>query len=184
MKFLKAYENFILESRNKNIYNLMRPFFKNTPQYVFKEFYYANNGFFKNKFIKLMNKYLGDENFDFFIYDYFSDWINIQWKKEIVEVNFNDFNKNTQDFMSERKMGNLISSKIPNDEKRNELQKLLAIKNYGNNEPVIMIKSDDGYELLEGWHRTMSILNIGSDGTENYKNWKKVKLNAWIGNFT
>ena len=70
---------------------------------------------------------------------------------------------------------------VPKDEMRTKLQKDIAIKDYGKNEPVIMTEMEDGYQLYEGWHRAMAILSLGSDGTTNYDNWKKVKLNAWIG---
>ena len=50
----------------------------------------------------------------------------------------------------------------------------------GNNEPVILLQNPDGnYELVEGWHRTMSILKMGDNG-EDVKNWDKVKLRAFI----
>jgi len=177
MKYIKVFEKFINETRNKDIYAQMKSFFHNTPIYVFKEFFYAHNGTFKTDFINLINNDADEEE----IMDFFSDWTDIEWKKQVVEVNISDFTKNTQDFMKEREIGNLNITDIPDDEKRNKLHKNLYIKNYGNNEPVIILDTPEGYELLEGWHRTMSILNLGSDNTKNYNNWKKVKLNAWIG---
>ena len=82
--------------------------------------------------------------------------------------------------MKDRKMGMLDLTDIPNDKERNNLHRDLAT-NDGKNEPVIITKTSEGYELLEGWHRTMSILSLGSDGTDNYEYWDKVKLNAWVG---
>ena len=114
------------------------------------------------------------------IEDTFSEWIDLKWKKQIIEVNFNDFNEKTQIFMKDRKMGMLDLTDIPNDKERNNLHRDLAT-NDGKNEPVIITKTSEGYELLEGWHRTMSILSLGSDGTDNYEYWDKVKLNAWVG---
>lgn len=176
MKYVNLFENFINETRNKDIYSLMRHFFDKTPEYVFRELYYAHNGFFKNEFIDLINKNVDDEEIE----DTFSEWIDLKWKKHIIEVNINDFNKKSQIFMKDRKMGMLNLIDIPNDTERNKLHRDLATNN-GKNEPVIVTKTSEGYELLEGWHRTMSILSLGSDGTENYENWNKVKLNAWIG---
>jgi hypothetical protein len=79
-------------------------------------------------------------------------------------------------------MGNSELSHVPGDAERTEIQrKLIGKYGEGKNEPVILLKKKNGYELMEGWHRTMSVLCIGSDGTDNYKKWDKVKLNAWIG---
>ena len=176
MKYVNLFESFIIENRNKDIYSLMRPFFDKTPEYVFKELYYTHNGFFKNEFIDLINQNADDEEIE----DTFSEWIDLKWKKQIIEVNFNDFNEKTQIFMKDRKMGMLDLTDIPNDKERNNLHRDLAT-NDGKNEPVIITKTSEGYELLEGWHRTMSILSLGSDGTDNYEYWDKVKLNAWVG---
>ena len=169
MKYVNLFESFIIENRNKYIYSLMRPFFDKTPEYVFKELYYTHNGFFNNQ-------NADDEEIE----DTFSEWIDLKWKKQIIEVNFNDFNEKTQIFMKDRKMGMLDLTDIPNDKERNNLHRDLAT-NDGKNEPVIITKTSEGYELLEGWHRTMSILSLGSDGTDNYEYWDKVKLNAWVG---
>lgn len=176
-KKVLAYENYVFETRNKDIYALMRPFFSDTPEYVFKQLFYTNDGFFKTEFTKLVNKDASDEKIE----TIFSDWTDIEWKKEVINVNFNDFTKSTKKLMKKRKMGDLNLEIVPNDKKRNIFHKDLAETTYGDNEPVIMIKSSDGYELLEGWHRTMSILSLGSDDSENYEDWDKVKLNAWIG---
>ena len=35
------------------------------------------------------------------------------------------------------------------------------------------------YELIEGWHRTMSALKLGDNG-EDLKNWDKIKLRAFV----
>ena len=171
------FENFLNEYRNKDVYSIIRPIFKDTPEYVFKELYYSYKGFFKSEFIKLVNDEADIDDIE----NIFSDFIDLKWKKKVVEVNFNDFDEDTQIFMMEREMGKLNIDTIPNDEARHNLQKNIVIRNYGNNEPVIMTKTSEGYHLYEGWHRTMAILSLGSDNTDNYGDWKKVKLNAWIG---
>lgn len=175
MEFITVFENFINEYRNKDVYSLVRPLFKNTPEYVFKELYYPHNGYFKNYFIELINNDQLDD-----IEDDLSYFIDLKWKKKLVEVNINDFCEHTRELMIKRGIGE-IPYDVPKDEMRTKLQKDIAIKDYGKNEPVIMTEMEDGYQLYEGWHRAMAILSLGSDGTTNYDNWKKVKLNAWIG---
>ncbi len=176
MKFITIFENFLNEYRNKDVYSIVRPIFKDTPEYVFRELYYVHNGVFKREFIKMVNDDEIDE-----IEDIFSDFIKLKWKKQVVEVNINDFDEDTQIFMMGRKMGQLNLNEIPDDEVRNNLQRDIAIRDYGKNEPVIMTKTPEGYHLYEGWHRTMAILSLGTDGTNKFKKWRKVKLNAWIG---
>jgi len=175
MKFITIFENFINEYRNKDVYSIVRPIFKDTPEYVFKQLYYPHNGFIKNEFIRLINNDEIDE-----IEDEFSYFIDLKWKKTVVDVNINDFNEHSRELMIKRGMGEILYD-VPKDEMRTKLQREIAIRNYGKNEPVIMTEMEDGYQLYEGWHRAMSILSLGSDGTKNYENWKKVKLNAWIG---
>ena len=34
----------------------------------------------------------------------------------------------------------------------------------GTNEPVIILSKGNELKLLEGWHRTMAILSLGSNG--------------------
>jgi hypothetical protein len=165
------------ELRDKSIYKQMRPIFDSTPEYVFKELFYANNGFFKSTFISMLNS--GEDIDD--IEDTFLEWIELNWSKKVITVNIKDFTRNTQDEMKSRGMGSIHLSDVPSDSERTEIQQSIAKSvPQGKNEPVILIKSKDGYELLEGWHRTMSILSLGSDGTSNYDKWSKVKLNAWI----
>ena len=52
------------------------------------------------------------------------------------------------------------------------------------NEPVIVERLSNGkYKLLEGWHRTMSILLLGDNG-EDIKNWDKVKIRSFVRNLS
>lgn len=166
------------ELRDKSIYKQMRPLFNDTPEYVFRELFYANNGFFKNTFKSMYNK--GEDIDD--IEDVFYEWIDLRWTKGVITVNIKDFTKKTQEEMKSRGMGSIHFKDIPNDGKRTKTQQEIAkTVKLGKNEPVILIKTRTGYELVEGWHRTMSILSLGSDGTTNYDKWEKVKLNTWIG---
>jgi hypothetical protein len=168
----------INEMRNKDVYKIMRPFFDETPEYVFKELFYAKGGFFKSEFIELIGNGADDEEIE----DTFVQWADITWKKKVISINFNDFTIETQKQLKSRGMGSVHLKDVPNDEERIAIQKKLAVQNSGGkNEPVILLHSKKGYGLLEGWHRTMSILNLGSDGTSNYEKWDKVKINAWVG---
>jgi hypothetical protein len=137
----------------------------------------------ENEVLKIVTHHWSDnpmKGFD--IYEQFEDFIDLQWSKKVIVVNISDFTKSSQRDMVRRKMGQEEEEGVPNDTQRSEKQKELMDKyGEGNNEPVIIIKTNKGYDLMEGWHRTMSILSLGSDGTNNYKKWRKVKIKAWIG---
>ena len=67
----------------------------------------------------------------------------------------------------------------PKDKQRMDVQRKLAVST-GKNEPITVVKHKDGkYEIIEGWHRVMSILKLGDNG-EDLKNWDKVKLRAFV----
>ena len=164
--------------KDKELYNIIRPFFNETPEYVFNELYFTDKGFFKEEFAKMIEADEDDEEIEFA----FEEWINLKWKNKVIEVNIKDFSRNTQERMKMRGMGSISLRDVPSDEERNTVQRKIASNTkQGKNEPVILIKGKNGYDLIEGWHRTMSILNLGSDGTSDYENWGKVKLNAWLG---
>ena len=49
-----------------------------------------------------------------------------------------------------------MGMQIPNDAEGHDTQAQLAQQQGGvRDEPVIMVKHSKGYELLEGWHRTI-----------------------------
>ena len=44
------------------------------------------------------------------------------------------------------------------------------------NEPVLLVLEDDGYDLLEGWHRVMASFSMTRDPRKD-----KIKIRAWVG---
>lgn len=147
----------------------MRPFFINVPCYVFKEFFYVHKGFFKETFKELLDK--GVSNLD--IDNVFLEWSDVSWNKEIIEVTINDFTQDTQLELNNRGLGSVHLDTVPEDYKRTLIQRELADKVIsGSNEPVILLETKQGYNLLEGWHRTMSYLRKSND---------KILINAWVG---
>ena len=54
---------------------------------------------------------------------------------------------------------------VPRDKERHATQAALAQQQGGvRKEPVLLIKTDKGYELLEGWHRTIQLFAKYPDG--------------------
>jgi len=110
---------------------------------------------------------------------YWGEFLKGPWKLQILNVNPEDFDERTLNAFSERDFGNVNTYQVPDDEERTQTQRDIA-KGDGTNEPVIVEKKPDGkYELIEGWHRTMSILLLGDNG-EDLKNWGKVKIRAFV----
>jgi hypothetical protein len=131
-----------------------------------------------------------------------SEFKNLKWNKQpeilktkgVVGVNPLSFNKVTQEYFIRRFFGFKPEESIRNDNQRMQTQiKIHTQKGEGNNEPVIVQLTMNGYKLIEGWHRTMTILLSGcpEDQLESMRNldltnlnfslWKPVKLLAYVG---
>lgn len=89
------------------------------------------------------------------------------WKLEPnFKFNLNVFNPWTVDKIKKRWNGKSHPDMgIPNDAARHATQKELIKKQGGiQKEPVIIIKKSDGYELIEGWHRTIQHFSNNPNG--------------------
>ena len=110
---------------------------------------------------------------------HFSEYLNMQidavnkysWKLETLIVSLDIFTIEDQRRLRER-LGTLGKDwgGVPKDAERHNVQQKL-IANSPSREPIIIIKNSDGYELLEGWHRTIQSLN----------KWKEYKQIAYVG---
>ena len=150
------------------------------PEYVFDDFIMSDNGFFQKELNKILKQNPNADEDD--VAGQFNDWVEINWKLKVLEVNPSDFTKDNFKNMISRKFGDANPGKIPNDEKRIAFQRNLAKKlKPGTNEPVIVLNKGSEYRLLEGWHRTMAILSLGNNGESDPRKWNKVKIKAWVG---
>jgi len=156
------------------MYERLRKAFPMTPEYVLKDFFYNN---IVNEFETIEKEYYGDPLL--MTRGYWGEFLKGPWKLEILNVNPEDFDDRTVNAFLERNFGEIDAYLVPDDEERTKTQRRLA-KPSGMNEPVIVEKKPNGkYELIEGWHRTMSILLLGDNG-EDLKNWDKVKIRAFV----
>jgi hypothetical protein len=93
-------------------------------------------------------------------------------------MNYDDFSLTTRKGFIDRKFGLSNTYMVPDDEERMEYQ----MKNQtgdGDNLPVVLVSSKDGYELIEGWHRVMAILKLGDNG-KHPSTWQPQKIKAYI----
>jgi len=163
---------------NKKILDKLKGYYSNTPEYVLNDIFNTNIKQHTNDIVK---NYYTDPVLFLARFDggYWDKFLKGPWNLEIINVNPEDFDNNTVNAFLERDFGNIDSYLVPKDEERTSTQRRLA-KPTGMNEPVIVERNPNGkYELIEGWHRTMSILLLGNNG-EDLKNWDKVKIRAFV----
>jgi hypothetical protein len=163
---------------NKKILDKLKSYYNNTPEYVLNDIFNTNIKQHTNDIVK---NYYNDPVLFLARFDggYWDRFLKGPWNLEIINVNPEDFDDNTVNAFLERDFGNIDSYLVPKDEERTSTQRRLA-KPTGMNEPVIVERKPNGkYELIEGWHRTMSILLLGNNG-EDLKNWNKVKIRAFV----
>lgn len=164
---------------DKKLYDRLKKYYASTPEYVLKDIFY--NNLVPNAMEDINKNYYGDPVLFLARFDggYWDRFLRGPWKLEILNVNPEDFDDRTVNAFLERDFGNIDSYLVPKDEERTETQRRLA-KSTGMNEPVIVERKPNGkYELIEGWHRTMSILLLGDNG-EDLKNWDRVKIRAFV----
>jgi len=169
----------------KNIYEKIRREFPNTPEYILQD-YFRNVILMKAPFnrpaIKVINNTYHGDPIPYIKGDGSGFWYNYlkgPWKLQVLEVNPMSFVEKTIKAFEQRDFGKVNAYEVPDDEERMDTQMNMR-RDDGKNEPVILLQNPDGkYELMEGWHRTMSILQMG-DNDEGYGNWDKVKLRAFV----
>jgi hypothetical protein len=109
----------------------------------------------------------------------------------VTPANFTD---RSRLFFENRQFGYRVENKIRNDAARtNKQQELMQSRGEGGNEPVIVLQTKYGYELLEGWHRTMNyllsgcprdqmlLIHAGQTDDLDYAKWRPVRLLGYIG---
>ena len=164
-------------SQCKKFYDRLKKEFPQTPEYILKEFTTNVLCGDKEVFNNVMNQFFG--NPIPFLGKMIYDYLKGPWKLKIIQVNPEDFTENTINAFIEREFGDVDAYFVHKDKERMDIQRKLATST-GKNEPIIVIKHRNGkYEMVEGWHRTMSALKLGDNG-EDLKNWDKVKLRAFV----
>jgi hypothetical protein len=99
---------------------------------------------------------------------------NCQWRLEVINLSLADFNESTRKIILDREFGDSVSEGVRDDMARTQYQLAIAKdESPGCNEPILIIQGHDGFDLVEGWHRTMT--RLPRDGVS------KVPLKAWVG---
>jgi hypothetical protein len=130
--------------------------FPNMPDYVVKDLVYAA--------VKEEPEVLTGNDWK----DYYGD---LRWEKEKLFITIDVFNQQTQEHLRLRAGGKSNPYNVRNDAERHETQKRM-IASGPSQEPIIVIHTPDGYELQEGFHRTIQSLQKWPQGYEQI---------AWVG---
>lgn len=130
------------------------------------------------------------------------DYHKYQWTPKPIDLNLTplDFDERTQNIFLTRRFGFRPEPMIRQDNQRMGTQLGLLSQRGPNNEPIIVVKRGNKYELLEGWHRAMNYLlyppnpNIGAPPDQiealqrndlskiDFSRWKPVAMRAYMGN--
>jgi len=109
------------------------------------------------------------------------DWIQVMKKNYPVKqwelipdmpITFKTFTAQTRARMTARGFGASNPYQVPKDAERNSQQAQMIQQRGVSPEPVILVRRRYGYELVEGWHRTMQNLQAYPQG---------YKGPAWVG---
>lgn len=130
--------------------------FPNMPNYVVKDLIYAG--------VKEEPEVISGNEWK----DYYGD---LQWKKEKLFITLDVFDPQTQEHLRSREGGKSNPHNVHRDAERHETQKQLIAAG-PSQEPIIVIHTPQGYELQEGWHRTIQSLQKWPQGYNQL---------AWVG---
>lgn len=98
-----------------------------------------------------------------------------QWRLETLDLGYHSFDAHTQKLITLRatRSGGAEHLMVPRDDERHQTQaELIKQRGQASQEPIIVIARKDGYELLEGWHRTVQNAKAFPNG------WRG---KAWVG---
>jgi hypothetical protein len=101
-----------------------------------------------------------------------NDFGKVQWRLEKLPITMDIFTPKTQRMILSREGGSSNPFQVPRDAERHS-QQLKMIQQKGvSEEPIIVAKLANGYDLIEGWHRTIQHLKEFPQG---------YTAPAWVG---
>jgi len=178
----KKNESTLNEYRNA-LYDFVKSKFPTWPEYVLKDFLYSQT------------KHIQDEEeLKDFLERNQKDFGQVKWRLEKLPITLDIFTPKTQRMIKQREGGSSNPFQVPKDAERHA-QQLKMIQQQGvRTEPIIVAKLNNGYELIEGWHRTIQHLQQYPEGytgpawvaygvtyTSESTQGVKENLRAWFG---
>jgi hypothetical protein len=123
------------------------------PEYVQRDFLYA--------------KAKGNQNqkdLEDFLDEIQRDFGRVKWQLEKLPITLDIFTPKTQRMIKEREGGSSNPYQVPKDAERHALQQKMIQQKGVSAEPIIVAKLGNGYDLIEGWHRTIQHLKAFPQG--------------------
>jgi hypothetical protein len=131
------------------------------PEYVQRDFLYQQAKGIRNQ-----------AELDDFLKRNRNDFGKVQWRLEKLPITMDIFTPKTQRMILSREGGSSNPFQVPRDAERHA-QQLKIIQQKGvSEEPIIVAKLSNGYDLIEGWHRTIQHLKEFPQG---------YTAPAWVG---
>jgi GNAT superfamily N-acetyltransferase len=145
-------EDTLNEYRNA-LYDFVKSKFPTWPEYVLKDFLYAQAKGIRN-----------EEELKDWLERNQKDFGQVKWRLEKLPITLDIFTPKTQRMIKQREGGSSNPYQVPRDAERHA-QQLKMIQQQGvRTEPIIVAKLDNGYDLIEGWHRTIQHLQQYPEG--------------------
>ena len=159
----------ILIEFNQNIYQWLQQQFPKWPAYVVKDMLYKTaKEILKNTASDRMRAELGA-----FVDQTKKDMGLVTWALDRqFSITMDRFSPETQQRLKMRKGGSANPFQVSKDTERHSTQQALLKQTGISSEPIIVIKLHNGYDLLEGWHRTIQAMQKYPGG---------YKCPAWVG---
>ena len=140
------------EARN-SLFAFVKQQFPTWPDYVLKDFLYAQA------------KGIRDQaELDDFLKRNKQDFGNCKWTLTKLPITFDIFTPKTQRMLASREGGSSNPFQVPKDAERHAQQSQMIQQKGVSTEPIIVAKLSNGYDLIEGWHRTIQHLKAFPQG--------------------
>ena len=142
----------LTETRN-SLFAFVKQQFPTWPDYVLKDFLYPQA------------KGIRDQaELDDFLKRNKQDFGNCKWTLTELPITFDIFTPKTQRMLASREGGSSNPFQVPRDAERHAQQSQMIQQKGVSAEPIIVAKLSNGYDLIEGWHRTIQHLKAFPQG--------------------
>jgi len=142
----------LTEARD-SLFAFVKRHFPTWPDYVLKDFLYAQA------------KGIRDQaELDDFLKRNKQDFGNCKWTLTKLPITFDIFTPKTQRMLASREGGSSNPFQVPRDAERHAQQSQMIQQKGVSAEPIIVAKLSNGYDLIEGWHRTIQHLKAFPQG--------------------
>lgn len=131
------------------------------PEYVQRDFLYAKAKGNKNQ-----------KDLEDFLDEIQRDFGRVRWQLEKLPITLDIFTPKTQRMIQSREGGSSNPYQVPKDAERHAQQSQMIQQKGVSEEPIIVAKLSNGYDLIEGWHRTIQHLKEFPQG---------YTAPAWVG---